>query len=412
MPTTASCLIDSAFSLPDNPVNQRQRIAAALEAADVSHLRRRRQSLQSPQGTRVQIDGRELLNFCSNDYLGYAKRAEIIEAVAQGARRWGSGSGASHLVCGHQHPTDQLEERFADFVGAEAALMFSTGYMANLAILQAFSERGGLILEDKLNHASLIDGAQLSRAQLKRYRHADATHLQSLLRAAGEPPSLMIATDTVFSMDGDMAPLQDIADAAIASDALCLFDDAHGFGVLGSQGRGSLQDAGIALGGNQLMLATLGKSMGNFGALVAGDRLLIDSLIQRARPYIYTTALPPAVVCGSLAALELLQCGDSAPQNLQLRIDEFRQRAEDLQLNFMASHSAIQPLIVGDNQLALSCAAALRERGILASAIRPPTVPEGTARIRFTLSAAHTSLDLDQLFNALKTLQKSGLLPA
>jgi|TARA_B110000483_G_scaffold70401_3_gene87962 8-amino-7-oxononanoate synthase len=386
-----------------------QRLTADLEQAEIDHLRRFRQSSDGPQGPKIQIHGQELTNFCSNDYLGFANHPKIKQAVIDAANKWGVGSGSSHLVCGHQDLTESFEQDFASFVGAESALLFSTGYMANFAVLNSFSDAGSLIMQDKLNHASLIDAGRLSRAIFSRYQHGDMGFLEQQLKKAGDKP-VLIATDAVFSMDGDLPPLEQLSGLSDRYGALLYFDDAHGFGVLGNQGRGSLNSAGLAPTGNRLMLATLGKALGSFGAVVAGDKVFIDTLIQLARPYIYTTALPPTVVAASAAGLGLMQEEDWRFSHLRKLIKVFRESVGSLELNLMDSQTAIQPILVGDNQAALDCSKQLRDLGFLVTAIRPPSVPNGTARLRITLSAAHTQADIENLIGALKQLQKDGAL--
>ncbi len=390
-------------------MNWHQQLSLSLEQAESDHLRRSRNLLDGPQGPKVQIDGAELSNFCSNDYLGFASHPKIKKAVIDAAKEWGVGSGSSHLVCGHQGLTESFEQDFAAFVGAESALLFSTGYMANFAVLNSFVDRDALIFQDKFNHASLIDAGRLSRAGFNRYQHGDMNYLEQQLKAAGEKPTL-VATDAVFSMDGDLAPLEQLSEFSMRYDALTYFDDAHGFGVLGNQGRGSLNSVGLAPTGNRLLLATLGKALGSFGAVVAGDKVFTDTLIQKARPYIYTTALPPTVVAASSAALGLMQEEDWRFQHLHSLIKIFRNSVATLGLHLMDSQTAIQPILVGDNQAALDCSNKLKDLGFLVTAIRPPTVPNGTARLRITLSAAHTEADVASLVEALKQLQKSDLL--
>lgn len=386
-----------------------QRLAADLEQAEIDHLRRRRQSSDGPQGPKIRIAGQELTNFCSNDYLGFANHPKIKQAVIDAANKWGVGSGSSHLVCGHQELTESFEQDFATFVGAQSALLFSTGYMANFAVLNSFSDSDSLIIQDKLNHASLIDAGRLSRAKLSRYQHGDMEYLEQQLKKAGDKP-VLLATDAVFSMDGGLAPLEQLSEFSDRYGTLTYFDDSHGFGVLGNQGRGSLNSAGLAPTGNRLMLATLGKALGSFGAVVAGDKVFIDTLIQKARPYIYTTALPPTVVAASSAALGLMQEEDWRFSHLHQLIQVFRESVGAMGLNLMDSNTAIQPILVGDNQGVLDCSQKLRDLGFLVTAIRPPTVPNGTARLRITLSAAHTQEDLENLIGALKQLQKEGAL--
>jgi len=389
-------------------MNWHQQLASELEAAEAQHLRRVRNVVSSPQGPEISLD-RQLINFCSNDYLGFANHPKLVEAAVAAAKKWGVGSGASHLVCGHQELAEDFERDFADFVGAEAALLFSTGYMANFAVINAFFDREGVILQDKLNHASLIDAGRLSRASLQRYSHSDMDSLESRLRELADKPALM-ATDAVFSMDGDLADLSSISSLAESYGALAYFDDAHGFGVLGVQGRGSLNSQNLRPRGNNLMLATMGKALGSFGAVVAGDQVFVNTLIQKARPYIYTTALPPTVIATNAAALSLLVEEGWRRDHLHTLINGFREEAKSIGLELMESDTPIQPLIVGDNSRALECSAKLREAGILVTAIRPPTVPEGSARLRITLTAAHSEDHLRQLLEALSKLKSEGLL--
>ena len=380
----------------------RERLGARLALAESQHLLRQRKTLQSHQGVRVRADGRELLNFCSNDYLGLAYHPYLIEATQRAAAQWGTGSGASHLVCGHLQLAAELEQRFATWVGAQAALIFSTGYMANLALVSTFAGRGDLVLQDRLNHASLIDGAILSRARLKRYAHGTLP----------DEAAALVATDTVFSMDGDMAPLAALHRFGLDRDTLMVFDDAHGIGTMGSGGRGSLNACGVPVAGNNLLMATFGKALGTFGAIVAGDQVLIDNLIQFARPYIYTTALPPTLLAGTNAALDLLETDNARREHLFHLIGYFRKQATQLALPLLSSASAIQPLLIGDVPTAMRWSGNLQEKGILVTAIRPPTVPKDSARLRITLSANHTEADIDQLLEELGILAEADPIPA
>ena len=347
--------------------------------------------------------------FAAMTIWGFANHPKLVDASVEAAKKWGVGSGASHLVCGHQQIAEQFEQDFAQFVGAESALLFSTGYMANFAVVNCFFDREGLILQDKSNHASLIDAGRLSRAKCLRYGHSDMSALQNQLSQAGDKPTL-IASDAVFSMEGDIAQLQAISDLAQSHNALAYFDDAHGFGVLGDQGRGSLNAVGLAPTENRISLSTLGKAMGSFGAVVSGDKVFIDTLIQKARPYIYTTALPPHVIAASAAGLELMVDEDWRFAHLQRLIQGFRAEAKAIGLQLLDSTTPIQPILIGDNQKALECSKRLRDLGFLVTAIRPPTVPEGSARLRITLSAAHSEDQLAQLLKALSELKKMELL--
>jgi 8-amino-7-oxononanoate synthase len=368
------------------------------------HLLRTRRLLESPQGVEVRIDGQDLLSFCSNDYLGLAADARVRAALIAGAERYGAGSGASHLVTGHSVAHHALEEELADFVGTERALLFSTGYMANLALAGAMLDRAGTVFEDKLNHASLIDAARLSGATVKRYRHGDLARLAALL--ADTPGDKLMLTDGVFSMDGDVADLPRLVALAQIHDSWLLLDDAHGFGVLGESGRGTFEHYGLTPRAPAILLGTLGKALGTFGAFVAGESDLIEFLIQRARPYIYTTALPPAVAEATRASLGIVRTEGARRAALHERIAQFRAGAAQIGLKLFDSITPIQPVIFGTAEAALAASERLRLRGILVPAIRPPTVPEGTSRLRVTLSAAHTPDQVEQLLAALAELPR------
>jgi 8-amino-7-oxononanoate synthase len=370
------------------------------------HLYRTRLTLDGPQSGRNRVEGSELLSFCSNDYLGLANDPRVVQALKRGAEEFGVGAGASHLVNGHRTAHAALEEELADFVGAKRALTFSTGYMANLAVAQVFAGRRNLVLEDKLNHASLIDAGLLTRARLRRYPHGDADRARRMLSESKQRGALILS-DAVFSMDGDIAPVDALIAAANEHEALATFDDAHGFGVHGRQGRGTLDRLGARPTGRILMMGTLGKAMGTFGAFVAGDEVLIDTLIQGARPYIYTTAAPPALAEATREALRVARREEWRRDRLRALIGRFRNGAEQLGLRLLDSDTPIQPVLVGDPQAALAMSAALRNAGILVVAIRPPTVPSGTARLRVTMSAAHTESDVDQLLDALQAASRT-----
>jgi 8-amino-7-oxononanoate synthase len=368
-------------------------------------LYRRRRLLNGPQGVHARIDGREMLAFCSNDYLGLAAHPRVIEALREGAARDGVGSGASHLICGHGEVHERLEEALASFVGRERALLFSTGYMANLGVISALAGRGDLVLADRLDHASLLDGARLSGARLRRYPHADDVGLGTLLAEKG---ASLIVTDGVFSMDGDLAPVPALARAAQAAGALLMVDDAHGLGVLGVNGGGTLEHLGLSGKAGTtavpILVGTLGKALGTFGAFVAGDEALIELLIQRARSYIYTTALPPGLAHATMAALELARGEPWRRDQLQRLVARFRAGAASLGLELAESCTPIQPLIAGDVEIALAWSRMLESDGILVTAIRPPTVPEGSARLRITFSAEHREADVDRLLDGLSRL--------
>jgi 8-amino-7-oxononanoate synthase len=358
-------------------------------------LYRQRLTLDSAQGPQVRIDGRDYLNFCSNDYLGLAAHPRIIKRFRSAAATYGVGSGASHLVCGHSAPHHALEEALAEFTGRPRALLFSSGYMANIGILSSLLQRGDYVFEDRLNHASLLDGGLHSGARFQRFAHNDMTALRTKLASADGPK--LVVVDGVFSMDGDTAPLPELAALCAAQNAWLMVDDAHGFGVLGERGAGSTEAAGLTPTAVPVLMATLGKALGTAGAFVAGSELLIESLVQQSRNYIYTTALPPAVAAASLEALTLLADEPWRRQYLQDRIGQFRSGAQQLGLPLMASYSAIQPLVVGAAPRAVALSERLRDAGFLIGAIRPPTVPAGTSRLRITLSAAHTVQQIDQL---------------
>ena len=365
-------------------------------------LLRQRRTLNSPQSPHVVVDDKSYLSFCSNDYLGLANHPQLIAALQQGAQQWGVGAGAAHLVSGHSVAHHRLEQELAAFVGKPAALLFSTGYMANLGTVQALAGKGDTVFADRLNHASLNDAMLLSRAEVKRYRHNDMTQLAALLEQTKTGRKLII-TDAVFSMDGDLAPLPELLALCEQYDAWLLVDDAHGFGVLGEQGRGSLAHCGIA-SERIIYMATLGKAAGVFGAFVAAERVVIDTLVNHARSYVYTTATPPALASAVLERLQLIGQGDALREHLRKLIVQLRSGLADLPWELMPSDTAIQPLLIGGNQAALALSEGLRERGIRVAAIRPPTVPQGTARLRITLSAAHSESDVAQLIGALHEL--------
>jgi 8-amino-7-oxononanoate synthase len=383
-----------------------QRIAeltATLAARSRAGLARSRRVLGSPQGTHVSVDGETLLAFASNDYLGLASDPALVAAATAAVAQWGVGAGASHLVCGHAAPHEQLERELAAYVAPCAgarALTLSSGYLANLAILSALAGRDDAIFADKLNHACLNDGALLARASLVRYPHGDVDALAARL-AASRARRKLIATDAVFSMDGDLAPLARLLELADAHDAWLVVDDAHGFGVLGA-GRGSLAHCGIA-SERIVYMGTLGKAAGVAGAFVAAHPAVIDTLVQSARPYIYTTAAPPLLAATLLTALRIIRDDGDRRARLFARIARFRAGVSALPWKLLPSATAIQPLVVGTSDAAVALSDRLRARGIWVPAIRPPTVPAGTARLRVSLSAAHTDADVDALLGALAT---------
>ena len=437
-------------------------LRSELGRRQAAQLYRRRRLIAEAPGPHLTLEGRPAIAFCTNDYLGLARHPEVVAAFQRGAERHGVGSGSAHLVAGHGPEHQALEEELADFLGRPRALLFSTGYMANLGVIQALAGPGDKIYEDKLNHASLIDGALLARARLRRYPHADLEALRrQLSRPAGRTPSAsaqslkdpssgpgrahltaldpqslsdgcqgevaattpapmpvdpttpaargvvgatLIATDGVFSMDGDLAPLPELAAIARSAGAWLLVDDAHGIGVLGREGRGSLDHFGLGVAEVPLLVGTLGKALGTFGAFVAGDEDLIETLIQSARSYIYTTAPPPALAAATRASLALARREEWRRERLRVLIDRFRAGAAQLGLPLLSSPTPIQPILAGSAERALAWSQVLEARGLLVTAIRPPTVPQGAARLRVTLSALHGDRDLDLLLEALARL--------
>jgi 8-amino-7-oxononanoate synthase len=379
-----------------------------LGALDTAGLRRKRRTLESPTGARVEVDGRRLIAFASNDYLGLANHPDVVAAARDGAARWGAGAGASHLVCGHFAPHAALEAELAAFVRPTAgarALTFSSGYLANLAILTALAGRSDAIFADRLNHACLNDGALLSRAEFIRYPHGDVAALARRL-AASKAKRKVIATDAVFSMDGDIAPLPAMLALAEEFDAWLVVDDAHGFGVLGEGdcgGRGTLAHLGLE-SDRIVYMGTLGKAAGVAGAFVAAHPAVIETLVQSARSYLFTTAAPPFLAEALRESLRIIAGDHGRRAHLFDLLDRFRERMHALPWALRESRTPIQPLVVGANAAAVELARALWDRGFWVPAIRPPTVPAGTARLRITLTAAHTRDDVDALVDALADL--------
>ncbi len=350
------------------------------------------------------IDNKAVVNFCSNDYLGLANDARVITAFKKATDDYGVGSGSAHLICGHSSAHHALEEELAEFTGCERALLFSTGYMANLGTITALVGRGDCIFEDKLNHASLLDGGLSSGALFKRYPHADLEQLEKLLfKASGQK---LVVTDGVFSMDGDVAPLRELADLAKQNAAWLMVDDAHGFGVLGKNGGGLVEQLNLTSDDVPILMGTLGKAFGTFGAFVAGSEMLIETLIQSAHTYIYTTALPPAIAEATRESLKIVIAETWRREKLQALITQFKTGAAQLGLPLMPSDSPIQPLLVGDSSRATRMSEQLLDAGFLVSAIRPPTVPKGKARLRITLSALHEFEEVARLLETLHLLQK------
>lgn len=372
-----------------------------LDQQKQHQLYRQRAIVEGPQGVLLHIAGKQYLNFCSNDYLGLANHPQVIEALTQGAREYGVGSGASHLINGHSRAHHQLEEELAAFVGRPRALLFSTGYMANLGVISALLGRGDAVFEDRLNHASLLDGGLLSQARLQRYQHADGADLQAKL-SASKAKQKLICSDGVFSMDGDIAPLDELIKQAKNHQAWLMIDDAHGLGTIGENGRGSLEVYGASREQVPILVGTLGKAFGTFGAFVAGDEVLIEYLIQRARSYIYTTALPPAVAEATRTSLRLITEEVWRREQLRSNVIYFKQCLTQIGVADTGSDTAIQPIMLGEVTRALALSERLKQQGILVSAIRPPTVPEGSARLRVTLCAEHSHAQIDQLIESLR----------
>ena len=367
-------------------------------------LQRKRRLLQSPQDAYLQADGQRLLSFASNDYLGLANHPDLILALQNAAAEAGVGGGASHLITGHHQLHHNAEQALASFVGLPAGLLFSTGYMANMGVVAALLGRNDAIFADKLNHASLNDAAVLSRAELNRYAHQDLAQLEKMLATSAAPRKLVIV-DAVFSMDGDIAPVPELLQLCEQYDAYLLLDDAHGFGVLGHQGRGILSHFNMA-SPRIIYMATLGKAAGVAGAFVAGDETIIEYLIQSAKTYIYTTASPPALAAALVTAVDVMQKDEARHQHLRNLIAYFKENLSLKKWHLMPSDTAIQPIVVGSNEGALGLSEYLLERGILVPAIRPPTVPKNTARLRISLSAAHRLDDVKLLIEHLHAAEQ------
>ena len=348
------------------------------------------------------IDDRKVISFCSNDYLGLANHPQVKQAMVEAIGHYGVGSGAAHLVNGHSDAHHQLEEELADFCGYPRAILFSTGYMANLGLCQALIDRNDHVFEDRLNHASLIDGGLISGARLQRYLHNDVPSLQKkLARLSGNDTEKLVLTDGVFSMDGDIARLPELSALCRESDSWLMVDDAHGFGTLGETGKGCLQYFSLTADDVPVYMATLGKAMGTAGAFIAGSEELIETIIQQARTYIYTTAMPAAIAEATRCSLNIIQKEPQHLQNLNDNIAYFKTCCSGAGLDIENSQTAIQPLLIGDDQKAINLSQTLFEKGFLVTAIRPPTVPEGTSRLRITLSASHTREHIERLVDAL-----------
>jgi 8-amino-7-oxononanoate synthase len=378
-------------------------LQAALDERRQQHLYRHRVNVASRCGSALEVNGESLLNFCSNDYLGLAGHPDIAAALKAGVDSYGTGSGASHLISGHSVAHQQLEEQLAEFTGRPRALLFSTGYMANLGLINALVGRHDLVLQDQLNHASLLDGGRLSRADFKRYKHSSLSNLQTQLEQSSASRKLVV-TDGVFSMDGDVAPLPEISALAAEHNAWLMVDDAHGVGVLGATGAGIVEQQHLSVEQVPILMGTLGKSFGTFGAFVAGSEALIETLIQFARSYIYTTALPPSIACATSASLKIVREEQWRRDHLNLLIKRFRAGGQQIGLQLMASDTPIQPVLINDDLRVSEISQQLREKGVMVGAIRPPTVPKGSGRLRICLSAAHSEQQVDQLLEALESV--------
>jgi 8-amino-7-oxononanoate synthase len=378
-------------------------LTTTLGALGKRQLYRRRRVVETPPGREIVVGGRTLLNFCSNDYLGLAADPRVSAAFTAGVDRWGAGAGASHLVSGHTTAHEELEGALADFTGRSRALLFGSGYAANLGTIKALLGPGDHVFEDRLNHASLLDGGWLSRAHFTWFGHADPADLEVQLAGCGDSPRRkLIVSDGTFSMDGDVCPLPELVAAAQRHDAWLMIDDAHGCGVHGRGGCGVVDPAVHGIGDVPVLVGTLGKAFGTAGAFVAGSEALVETLIQRARNYIYTTALPSAVAVATLESLRIARAEEWRRDRLRELIARFRAGAAQLGLRLLPSATPIQPVIVGESGAALALSAALESRGVLVPAIRPPTVPAGTARLRVTFSAVHELADVDRLLGALE----------
>ena len=375
-------------------------LQAQLDQRRSEHLYRTRLNVASGCSSTLKIDGQSLVNFCSNDYLCLAGHPEISHALKKAADQYGTGSGASHLISGHSEVHQALEQQLADFTGRPRALLYSTGYMANMGAINALVGRHDLVLQDQLNHASLLDGGHLSRATSQRYKHADLGNLQQRLEQSNAARKLIV-TDGVFSMDGDLAPLKEISTLAEKNNAWLMVDDAHGFGVLGNQGGGLVEALNLSPEQVPVLVGTLGKSFGTFGAFVAGSEALIETLIQFSRSYIYTTAMPPAIAAATLASLKILREETWRREKLIKLVAQFRQGAEQIGVPLMDSSTPIQPVLINDDQKVMQVSLALREQGFLVGAIRPPTVPVGSGRLRITFTADHSEEQVERLLSAL-----------
>jgi len=375
-------------------------LEAGLAERKDHHLYRYRHVLETAQGPIVNIDGHAYLNFCSNDYLGLANHSEVIKAFQEAANTYGVGGGASHVVIGHSKYHHALEEALAEFTGRPKALLFSSGFLANMGTINALIGKQDAVFEDRLNHASLLDAGLLSGARFQRYLHCDIKSANKKLSSSSAKRKLLV-TDGVFSMDGDKAPLSALVSIAKQYGAWLMVDDAHGLGVLGKSGGGSLEEKNLSVNDVPILMGTLGKALGTMGAFVAGNEALIETLIQLARTYIFTTALPPAVAAASLVSLDIAKKESWRREKLKSLINQFKHGCSQLGINLMPSNTAIQPIIIGCAYQALAFHHMLKIKNVLVNAIRPPTVPKKTSRLRITFSASHTEQQVNQLLDAI-----------
>jgi len=374
------------------------------------HLLRKPIIIESYQGAIITIDRRRMLLMCSNDYLGLSQHPALKEAAVAAMERYGFGSGASRLVSGTSLIHEELEHELTEFKKTEATILFNSGYAANTGVIPALAEKGDVIFSDRLNHASIIDGCRLSRASIRVYGHKDMNHLETLLKDHGHHSRKLIITDGVFSMDGDIAPLPDLVELAEKYNALLMVDDAHATGVLGKGGRGTVEHFGME-GRIPIQMGTLGKAFGSYGAYVSGSRDLIRFLINRTRSYIYSTALPPAVCAASLAALKIIKNDTARRERLWRNRERFATGLKSLKIEYGNSETPILPLMIGDTERAIKIGARLLESGIFVAAIRPPTVPEGTSRIRTTLMAGFSDHDIDMALAAIGKVWNEAFTP-
>ena len=382
-------------------------LQARLNLRREEHLYRTRLNVASGCSSTLSVEGRSLINFCSNDYLGLAGHPDISLALKQAADVYGTGSGASHLVSGHSVVHHELEEQLAEYTGRPRALLFSTGYMANIGAINALIGRRDLVLQDQLNHASLLDGGRLSQADFQRYKHVNMASLEQRLEQSSAERKLIVS-DGVFSMDGNLAPLREISRLAEKHSAWLMVDDAHGVGVLGQQGGGLVEELNMTVEQVPVLVGTLGKSFGTFGAFVAGSEALIETLIQFSRSYIYTTALPPAIAAATLASLKIVREESWRRDKLVQLVARFRRGAQQIGLQLAESNTPIQPVLINNDEKVMQVGQQLRAAGFLVGAIRPPTVPVGTGRLRITFSANHSEEQVDQLVAALDSLNLSA----